>query len=165
MKSGKIERERWRRSRLAFRLKPIRSVQPCIASEEAQAYLALFSAFLAISLLTTNRIANIANVNWIRFKEAIMSRLTLAGMVVVLLLGSSVVTSCTLFRKDTDVTISQVPPPVRKAIEKETAGGTIKSIEKIESGGKVTYEVEYMRGGKEIEVYFTEDGRPVKGVQ
>jgi hypothetical protein len=127
--------------------------------------LALFSAFLAISLLTTNRIANIANVNWIRFKEAIMSRLTLAGMVVVLLLGSSVVTSCTLFRKDTDVTIAQVPSPVRAAIEKETAGGTIKSIEKIESGGKVTYEVEYMSPGKEIEVYFTEDGRPVKGVQ
>jgi len=94
-----------------------------------------------------------------------MSRLALAGMVVVLFLGSSVVTSCTLFRKDTDVTIAQVPPPVRKAIEKETAGGTIKSIEKIESGGKVTYEVEYMRGGKDIEVYFTEDGRPVKGVQ
>ena len=51
-----------------------------------------------------------------------MSRLALAGMVLVLLLGSSVITSCTLFRKDTDVTIAQVPPQVRKAIEKETAG-------------------------------------------
>jgi len=89
----------------------------------------------------------------------------LAGMVVVLLLGSSVITSCTLFRKDTDVTIAQVPPPVRKAIEKETAGGTIKSIEKIESGGKVTYEVEYTKDGKELDAYFTEDGQQVKGVQ
>ena len=95
-----------------------------------------------------------------------MSRLALAGMVVVLLLGSLVVTSCALFgKKETVVTITQVPPPVKTAIEKVTAGSTIKSIEKIESGGKVTYEVEYMKDGKELDAYFTEDGQPVKGVQ
>ena len=95
-----------------------------------------------------------------------MSRLALAGMVVVLLLGSLVVTSCALFRKkETVVTITQVPPPVKTAIEKVTAGSTIKSIEKIESGGKVTYEVEYIKDGKELDAYFTEDGQPVKGVQ
>jgi hypothetical protein len=38
-------------------------------------------------------------------------------------------------------------------------------IEKIESGGKVTYEVEYMKDGKELDAYFTEDGQPVKGAQ
>lgn len=95
-----------------------------------------------------------------------MSRLALAGMVVVLLLGSLVVTSCALFgKKETVVTITQVPPPVKTAIEKVTAGSTIKSIEKIESGGKVTYEVEYIKDGKELDAYFTEDGQPVKGVQ
>ena len=95
-----------------------------------------------------------------------MSRLSLAGMVVVLLLGSLVVTSCALFgKKETVVTITQVPPPVKAAIEKVTAGSTIKSIEKIESGGKVTYEVEYIKDGKELDAYFTEDGQPVKGVQ
>ena len=95
-----------------------------------------------------------------------MSRLALAGMVVVLLLGSLVVTSCALFgKKETVVTITQVPPPVKAAIEKVTAGSTIKSIEKIESGGKVTYEVEYIRDGKELDAYFTEDGKPVKGAQ
>ena len=95
-----------------------------------------------------------------------MSRLALAGMVVVLLLGSLVVTSCALFgKKETVVTITQVPPPVKAAIEKVTAGSTIKSIEKIESGGKVTYEVEYIKDGKELDAYFTEDGQPVKGVQ
>ena len=95
-----------------------------------------------------------------------MSRLALAGMVVVLLLGSLVVTSCALFgKKETVVTITQVPPPVKAAIEKVTAGSTIKSIEKIESGGKVTYEVEYMKDGKELDAYFTEDGQPVKGAQ
>ena len=95
-----------------------------------------------------------------------MSRLALAGMVVVLLLGSLVVTSCALFgKKETVVTITQVPPPVKAAIEKVTAGSTIKSIEKIESGGKVTYEVEYIKDGKELDAYFTEDGKPVKGAQ
>ena len=95
-----------------------------------------------------------------------MSRLMLAGMVVVLLLGSMVTTSCALFgKKETVVTITQVPSPVRAAIEKVTAGSTIKSIEKIESGRKVTYEVEYMKDGKELEAYFTEDGNQVKGAQ
>ena len=95
-----------------------------------------------------------------------MSRIALAGMVVVLLLGSSVMTSCALFgRKETVLTITEVPPSVRVAIEKVTAGSTIKSIEKIESDGKVTYEVEYMKDGKELDAYFTEDGNQVKGAQ
>ena len=58
-----------------------------------------------------------------------------------------------------------MPPSVRVAIEKVTAGSTIKSIETIESGGKVTYEVEYTKDGKELDAYFTEDGQPVQGVQ
>ena len=95
-----------------------------------------------------------------------MRRPALLSMVVVLLLGSLVVTSCTLLgKKETVVTITQVPPPVRAGIEKVTAGSTIKSIEKIESGGKVTYEVEYMKDGKELDAYFAEDGTMVKGVQ
>ena len=95
-----------------------------------------------------------------------MSRLASAAMVVVLLLGSSVVTSCALFvKKETVVTIAEVPPSVKVAIEKVTAGSTIKSIEKIASGGKVTYEVEYIKDGKELDAYFTEDGQPVKGAQ
>jgi hypothetical protein len=89
----------------------------------------------------------------------------LAGIVVALLLGSMVTTSCALFgKKETVVTITQVPP-VRVAIEKATAGSTIKSIEKIESGDKVTYEVEYMKDGKELDAYFTEDGIQAKGAQ
>ena len=88
-------------------------------------------------------------------------------MVVVLLLGSLLVTSCALFgKKETVVTINEVPPlGCRVAIDKVTAGSTIKSIEKIESGGKVTYEVEYIKDGKELDAYFTEDGQPVKGAQ
>ena len=46
-----------------------------------------------------------------------------------------------------------------------TTGSKIKSIEKIERNGKVTYEVEYEKEGKEIEAYFTEDGAQVKAAQ
>jgi len=77
----------------------------------------------------------------------------------------SIATGCALFEKEMVVTIGEVPPPVRSAIEKITAGNTIKQIEKIESGGKVTYEVEYMKDGKEHDAYFAEDGKLVKGVQ
>ena len=95
-----------------------------------------------------------------------MRRPALVSMVVILLLGPLVATGCSLLgKKETVVTIAQVPPPVRAAIEKVTAGNTIKSIEKIESGGKVTYEVEYMKDGKELDAYFAEDGTIVKGVQ
>jgi len=84
----------------------------------------------------------------------------------ILLFSLSVATGCTLLgKKETVVTIAQVPSPVRSAIEKVTAGNTIKQIEKIESGGKVTYEVEFMKDGKEHDAYFTEDGKIVKGVQ
>ena len=84
----------------------------------------------------------------------------------IVLLSAFLAGGCSFFdKKETVVTISQVPAPVKIAIEKVTAGSKIKSIEKIERGGKVTYEVEYIRDGKELDAYFTEDGTPVKGVQ
>ena len=87
------------------------------------------------------------------------------SILIVLLIGS-VITSCGLLgKKETDVTITQVPAPVRAAIEKVTTGSTVKSIEKIERNGKVTYEVEYVKEGKELEAYFTEDGTQVKAAQ
>ena len=67
--------------------------------------------------------------------------------------------------KETDVSIAQVPAAVRAAIEKVTIGSTIKSIEKIERNGKMTYEVEYVKEGKEMKAYFSEDGTQVKAAQ
>ena len=59
--------------------------------------------------------------------------------ILIALLISSVAISCGMFgKKETDVTITQVPAPVRAAIEKVTTGSTVKSIEKIERNGKVT---------------------------
>jgi uncharacterized membrane protein YkoI len=94
-----------------------------------------------------------------------MSRHALVKTFIILLLGSFVGTGCSLWKKETVVTLDQTPPAVRTTIEKVTAGSTIKQIEKIESSGKVTYEVEYMKGGKELDAYIAEDGKVVKGVQ
>jgi hypothetical protein len=70
-----------------------------------------------------------------------MKRFGLVNIAVLIFFSLSVATGCFLFKKETVVTIAEVPPPVRSAIEKVTADATIKQIEKIESGGKVTYEV------------------------
>lgn len=95
-----------------------------------------------------------------------MSRPALVSMIFILLYGPLVATSCTLFgKKETVVTIAEVPSPVKAAIEKVTAGSTVMKIEKIESGGKVTYEVEYRKEGKDLEAYFAEDGKMVTGAQ
>lgn len=91
-----------------------------------------------------------------------MRSLVLA-MFVVLLLGSSFLAGCSLVgKKESVVTIAQVPSPVRAAIEKLTAGASIKAIEKIEWNGKVTYEVEYQKDGKQLDAFFTEDGNRVE---
>ena len=94
-----------------------------------------------------------------------MSRHALVKTFIILLLGSFVGAGCSLWKKETVVTLDQTPPAVRTTIEKVTAGSTIKQIEKIESSGKVTYEVEYMKDGKELDAYIAEDGKVVKGVQ
>ena len=74
------------------------------------------------------------------------------------------ITGCSFMgKKETVVSITDVPPRVRSAIENVTAGATIKSIERIQRRDKVTYEVEYVKGGKELDAYFAEDGTPVKG--
>ena len=48
------------------------------------------------------------------------------------------------------------------AVQKVPAGSTVMQIEKIESGGTVTYEVEYRRDGKDHETYFAVDGTIVR---
>ena len=57
------------------------------------------------------------------------------------------------------VDIAQVPAVVKAAIEKETAGGTIKEIVKKEADGKVCYAVEYVKDGVEKTLKFTEAGK------
>ncbi len=56
------------------------------------------------------------------------------------------------------VSLAEVAAPARATIEKQTAGGTIKSIEKEEQDGKVTYDVEATVQGKAVEFDVAADG-------
>lgn len=94
-----------------------------------------------------------------------MSGRVMVSMVVILFVGTLNVSSCSPSKKETNVTIAQVPPPVRAAIEKVTAGSGIREIERIEFGGKVTYEVEYTKDGKQQEAEFSEDGKMLNEAQ
>jgi uncharacterized membrane protein YkoI len=56
------------------------------------------------------------------------------------------------------VMLSDVPAPARAQIEKLTAGGTIKKIEKAEEGGRTIYDVEATVGDKAVEYDIAADG-------
>jgi len=56
------------------------------------------------------------------------------------------------------VTLSEVPAPARATIEKVTAGGKIKKIEKAEEDGKTVYDVEAVVQGRDVEYDIAADG-------
>lgn len=56
------------------------------------------------------------------------------------------------------VTIQQVPLPVRKVIERESAGGVIEEIQKETKAGKVEYEADIIKAGHKIALEIGEDG-------
>ena len=59
------------------------------------------------------------------------------------------------------VTLSDLPAPARATIEKLTAGGKIKSIEREETGGMVIYDVEAKMKDKDVEYDVTANGKIV----
>lgn len=60
------------------------------------------------------------------------------------------------------VTLDQCPAPVQETIKKESAGGTIKEIEKETEGGVTIYEAEFVKDGKTIEIEVAADGKLLK---
>jgi uncharacterized membrane protein YkoI len=56
------------------------------------------------------------------------------------------------------VSLLEIPSPARTTIERLTAGGEIKKIEKEEVGGKVIYDVEASVRGKDVEYDVASDG-------
>jgi len=57
------------------------------------------------------------------------------------------------------VALSDVPEPARTTIDRLIAGGTIKKIEKEETGGAVIYDVEARVGDKNVEYDVAGDGK------
>ncbi len=81
----------------------------------------------------------------------------------VLLVGLSAVAPIALPARpapaqEEEITLDQVPAEVKATIERESAGGTVTEIERETKDGKVTYEVEFLRGGQEIELQIAPDG-------
>ena len=60
------------------------------------------------------------------------------------------------------VTIDQVPDAVKATIEKETEGGTIKTIHKITRGEKHVYRVNFEKDGGKHQLAVAEDGTVIK---
>jgi hypothetical protein len=60
------------------------------------------------------------------------------------------------------VAIETLPAPVRATIERETAGGRIKEIDRETKKGQRVYEVEFIRDNREQEIYIGEDGAVIK---
>ena len=56
------------------------------------------------------------------------------------------------------VPIEKVPAAAKAAIESGAKGATIKRVQHITRGGKVTYEALYVKKGKETEVEYLENG-------
>ncbi len=56
------------------------------------------------------------------------------------------------------VPIDKIPAAAKAAIESGAKGATIKRVQHITRGGKVTYEALYVKKGKETEVEYLEDG-------
>jgi uncharacterized membrane protein YkoI len=63
------------------------------------------------------------------------------------------------------VALADVPAPARATIEKLTAGGTIKKIDKAEEGGQTIYDVEATVGEKDVEYDVAADGSVVTSEQ
>ena len=93
-----------------------------------------------------------------------MSKLAWVKMCVVAVLGAFIVSGCaTSMGRDKDVSINQLPTAVKVAVQNETAGGTIKEIEKKQCCGNAAYKVEYRKDGRKVEVVFAEDGTIMTG--
>ena len=97
-------------------------------------------------------------------------RVFLSVLAVVLIIG---VTGCSSLRgrhgkkepPAQPVTLAQVPEPAHATIERLTAGGVIKKIEKAEEGGQTVYDVEATMRDRDVEYDVAADGTVLTSAQ
>ncbi len=58
-----------------------------------------------------------------------------------------------------DVTMDQLPGPVRDTVQRELGQGQLGDIERDHEQGRVVYEVELIDNGRKFELDIAEDGR------
>jgi uncharacterized membrane protein YkoI len=90
-----------------------------------------------------------------RIKQWIMSVAIVIGAV-------ALISGCAMFQKkenSKNISMDQLPPVIKAAAEKETAGCKIIEVEKELKDGKVIYAVTYDEKGTEMEIEYSEDGK------
>jgi uncharacterized membrane protein YkoI len=60
------------------------------------------------------------------------------------------------------ISMDQLPAPVRTALEKEAKGGTIGQVTQETEKGKIAYEAEISKDGKQRYVHVSQDGKILK---
>lgn len=63
------------------------------------------------------------------------------------------------------VSLAEVPPAARATIERLTAGGQIRELEKAEEDGRTVYDVEATVGGRDVEYDVAADGTVLSSEQ
>ena len=61
-------------------------------------------------------------------------------------------------KQEQNVTLDQIPAPVRATIKRESAGGVVEEIQKETQQGEIKYEVDLVVGGQKIDLEIAEDG-------
>ena len=65
-------------------------------------------------------------------------------------------------KRETHLTMDQVPAAVRATLEKESAGGKVEEIENETEHGETFYEAEIVKGGRESYVHVSPEGKVTK---
>jgi len=65
-------------------------------------------------------------------------------------------------QRDQNVSLDQVPPPVKATIERESAGGQVIGIVQATERGEAGYAVRITKGGQETTMYVKADGTVLK---
>ena len=84
---------------------------------------------------------------------------TMRSLAVLFIVSVSLISGMTGCDSVHKIKLSQVSAPARSTIEKLTAGGEIKMIDKETSNGKIIYDVEAVVNGKDMEYDISEDGK------
>jgi uncharacterized membrane protein YkoI len=76
--------------------------------------------------------------------------------------GGDKAPSAAVHEKEQKLTMDQLPAPVKATIEKEAAGGTIGEIVRDTEKGKMFYEAQITKNGKDRYVHVADDGKVLK---
>jgi hypothetical protein len=61
-------------------------------------------------------------------------------------------------KQQQEVTIDQIPAPVKATVHRESAGGVVQQVQKETKQGKIKYDIDIAKGGQKIGLKVAEDG-------